>query len=96
MPISNRTKKVITAVSLFIMLAICFNIIGYILEPSSYALYFNHDLEEIEKTESRVDLAFVGASRVYRSFVPEVFEEKIGVQNVVNAGSSSQPIEASL
>lgn len=95
MPISNRTKKVITAVSLFIMLAICFNIIGYILEPSSYALYFNHDLEEIEKTESRVDLAFVGASRVYRSFVPEVFEEKIGVQNVVNAGSSSQPIEAS-
>lgn len=95
MPISNRAKKTISALSLFIMLTICFNIIGYALEPSSYALYFNHDLEEIEKTESRVDLAFVGASRVYRSFVPEVFEEKLGFQNVVNAGSSSQPIEAS-
>lgn len=95
MPISNRAKKIISVLSLFIMLAICFNIIGYVLEPSSYALYFNHDLEEIEKTGSEVDLAFVGASRVYRSFVPEVFEENLGVKNVVNAGSSSQPIEAS-
>ena len=66
--------------------------VGELLRPVTYATDFNHDIARIEQTGQEVDMLFVGASRTYRTFVPEVFEEKLGLGCVVNAGSSSQPI----
>lgn len=81
-------------VSLFLLL--CFIILldtgmGALLSPPTYATCFNHDMAAIER-EGGADVVFVGASRVYRTFVPQVFEDVLGVRCVVNAGSSSQPI----
>ncbi len=66
-------------------------LLGDLMEPVSYGMYYNHDIEVIEK-DNECDMVFVGASRTYRSFVPQVFENEMGLHGVVNAGSSSQQI----
>ena len=90
---SFKIKKVVAFVLLCIMLIVTEMILSYLLTPISYADYFNHDIEQIKKNNEDVSMIFVGASRTYRSFVPSIFEEKIG-GTVINAGSSSQPISA--
>lgn len=67
-------------------------IIGELLTPISYADYFNHDMELIEQKNQHVDSVFIGGSRTYRTFAPKSFEEKIGWNCVVNAGTSQQPL----
>lgn len=82
-------------VSLLSIVAIFFCMdwgVGQLIQPISYATYFNHDLEMIEKSDYDSMVVFVGASRVYRTFVPKIFEEAWNVDCVLNAGSSSQPI----
>lgn len=69
--------------------------IGKALTSISYADYFKHDIESMIKENKDIDMIFIGASRTYRSFVPEIFEEKLSMENVVNAGSSSKPYSAS-
>ncbi len=88
----TRVISLITLLLLLIALEISF---GLLLEPISYATYFNHDIKELKAENADADLIFVGASRVYRSFVPEIFETELEMDNVINAGSSSQPISGS-
>ena len=66
--------------------------LGCILSPVTYATYFLHDLKEIQNSKETADIVFVGASKVYRSYVPEIFENKLGLNIVINAGSSAQPM----
>lgn len=95
MRISKSVRRGISLLSLLALLLVGETLLATILEPISYAMYFNHDLNVLEDANADVDMVFVGASRVYRSFVPSVFEEKLGVKNVINAGSSSQYISGS-
>ena len=89
----NEIFRRVSSLVLLIFLVFAFDYgLGIVLEPVTYATYFNHDTEMIEKSGQTVDLLFVGASKVYRSFVPEVFEDELGLNCVVNAGSSAQPI----
>ncbi len=86
------------AVALLILLSLCVLVeygIGQVLTPVSYADYFKHDIESLLNEDENADMIFIGASRTYRSFVPEIFEERLGLENVINAGSSSQPYSAS-
>ena len=92
---SIALRRVVSLVVLVSMLLTVNMILGELLTPVSYADYFVHDLETIEKNNEQVDMVFVGASRVYRTFVPEVFEEELDMECVINAASSSQPICAS-
>lgn len=92
MQISKLRKRVASLSVLCIFLVTAAYLLREVLEPISYATYFNHDLKSLEENGVKVDLVFVGASRVYMSFVPEVFEEQLGIDCVINAGSSSQPI----
>lgn len=94
MQISKTLQRILSLLTLAGFLIAGNAVLRAILEPISYATYFCHDLKELEKDGETVDLVFVGASRVYRSFVPEVFEESLGMDCVINAGSSSQPISA--
>lgn len=63
-----------------------------ILEPVSFATYFNPNIREIEESGVKVDMVFLGASRTQRTFVPQVFEDELGYDCVVNAGSVLQPV----
>ncbi len=84
----NKTfKRVISLLSLVAMI-ICLNWgIGEVLKPITYATYFNHDISTIEESEHGADIIFIGASRVYRTFVPKIFEGCWNVDSVINAGS---------
>jgi hypothetical protein len=89
----NKTfKRVISLLSLVAMLIFMNWGIGKVLEPITYATYFNHDISTIEESENGADIVFIGSSRVYRTFVPQIFEDGWNVGCVVNAGSSSQPL----
>jgi len=88
----SKYKRQLNLLSLVLMLVATLVLVGKMLTPVTYTSYFRHDLDI---TETDYDLIFIGASRTYRSFVPHIFEEKLGYKNVLNAGSSSQTIAGS-
>ena len=80
-----------------VLLLICFFILfdtgmKELLSPIYFADYFIHDIELIEKSGQDVDILFIGASRTLKSFAPQIFENIMGVNCVLNAGSGAQPI----
>lgn len=85
-------RRILAVLLLLVFLILLDTWMGDLLSPVTYAFCFNHDVQQIEKTGKNADIVFVGASRVYRTFVPQILEEKLGVDCVVNAGSSAQPI----
>ena len=60
-------------------------------KPVTYADFFNHDLAVIEERGVQADLVLVGASTVYRSFIPQEIENNLDVDVVINGGTSAQP-----
>ena len=67
--------------------------LGYLLEPVTYGnAFFTRDIRELEKSGTNADVVFIGTSRTQRTFAPEVFEDEWGLNCVINAGSSAQPI----
>ena len=94
MHVSNR--PIVKLLLSFLLIAVflipsCF-VLGKVLSPVTYSDYFNHDLEKLEENKEDIDLLLVGDSRLYSSFDARIFEEKLGLDNVVVASSSSQPI----
>lgn len=68
--------------------------LGYLLEPVTYTTYFNHDIRELEKAGEKADAIFLGGSRALRTFDTRVFEDEWGMKCVLNAGSVLQPYAA--
>lgn len=68
-------------------------ILSFCLTPITYSRFLKRDLKEMEKNGEEIDLLLIGSSRVYRTYVPSVFEEEIdGIGCVINAGTSAQPL----
>lgn len=91
---SKTFKRILSLVVLFTLFAAGNQVLGEVLRPVGYATYFNHDLQQIEESGQEADLVFIGASRMYRAFVPQVFEDTLEMDCVINAASSAQPISA--
>lgn len=89
-----KKKMRLIAASLFfcIMFIGCGEFFRYILidDTTSYTRITFHEMYE----QDDIDVLFVGSSHCYRSFVPEIFDEKLGV-NTFNCGSSDQQIDGS-
>lgn len=85
-------RRIISLITLCAMLFFVFKCVGDILSPVSYQEYFERDLEIIENENQTVDMMFVGASRVYMTMIPSVFEEKMNKNCVIVAGTAEQPI----
>lgn len=92
MPTSNKRKRIASIITIVVYLVIACTTLHFVLAPISYATYYNCDIRNLKRENATVEMAFVGASRVYRSYIPAIFEEELGLDNVLNAGSSSQPI----
>lgn len=92
---NKNRKRVASVLVLVIYLILSFTILGFIVEPVSFSMYYNHDLREISKQNRSVDMVFVGASRTYRSFIPSTFEEELGLDCVINGGTSLQLMSSS-
>ena len=69
--------------------------LGRILTPVGGAMYFRDEVRELSEQGVRADILFLGTSRVFHSFVPEVFEEEMGLDCVINGGSGTQRPESS-
>lgn len=92
---SKTKKRLFTLLSLVLMLLVVEGALGYALENVSFSTFFNRDMDEIESQGGKADMVFIGASRVYHVYPPALFEEKLGMDCVINAGSSGQSIAGS-
>ena len=59
-------------------------------DTSSYTRVTFHEMYE----QDNIDVLFVGSSHCYRSFIPEILDEKLGC-NTFNAGTSAQTLDGS-
>lgn len=85
-------RRIISLITLLAMIFFVFRGVGDLLSPVSYQEYFERDLEIIENENQKVDMMFVGASRVYMTMIPSVFEEKMNRDCVIVAGTAEQPV----
>lgn len=91
----NKVVRRILSLVLLICLVIVLDLLmEYLLSKVTYANWFNASVREIEASGEDADLVFIGASRTHRTFVPQVFREKLNLTWVLNAGSSGQPVRA--
>ena len=92
----NKTLgRVLSLLSIVLLIIGMDQGLGYLLEPVdsvSYATYFNCDIRQLEKAGEKADAVFAGASRTHCTFDPAVFEEELGLNCAINAGTPGQPI----
>ncbi len=69
--------------------------IGYLVVPVNSATYLKKEISEYKEKGIDAGIVFLGSSRVYHGFVPEIFEKKLGMDLVINAGSGTQRPESS-
>lgn len=89
-----QTSKTLKRILVIVLTAI-FTLLGIfamnfcLTRPSLTELYVHHVNELKEKGEN-VDMIFVGASRMYHGLNPDVFEEELGFDHVLNNATPSQ------
>lgn len=69
----------------------------FCLEPVTYTYYLEKDLKELKRQDKEPDIVLVGDSRIYRSFIPEIMDERFGdgTHCTLNTGTGSQSIQES-
>ena len=87
-------KRIISIVILAAVLIVGGYFLGYALTPPNFNMHIAHELKQIEEGSGKIDMMFVGASRVYHSFIPTIFEEKLGYEEVYNFGAANAPYSA--
>lgn len=88
----KRVKRIMLCLLFCVMFIGCGELFRYILidDTASYTRITFHEMYEQEN----IDVLFVGSSHCYRSFVPEIFDDKLGI-TAFNAGTSSQHLDGS-
>ncbi len=93
MPASKRILKTIGSLFVIVIMTIVLAYaLGWALTPVTYADYYDHEMSLLEESGTQIDLLMVGDSRLYSSFDARIFEEELGLDNVVVASTASQPI----
>ncbi|MBR4420924.1 MAG: hypothetical protein IKS69_00145 [Erysipelotrichaceae bacterium] len=85
-------KRAMSLLLIAVMTVVLAYDLGRALTPVTYADFYNHEMNLLEDSGAEIDLLMVGDSRLYSSFDPHIFEEKLGLKNVVVASTASQPI----
>ncbi len=92
----NRIFKAVTLIILVVVFLVVTEVVlGRALNGVNSNTYFSMEMAAYEKEGREADILFLGSSRVYHGFVPEVFEQKLGMDLVINAGSATQRPESS-
>ncbi|MBQ6560456.1 MAG: hypothetical protein IJL85_06460 [Erysipelotrichaceae bacterium] len=85
-------KRILSLFMIVLMTAVFAFALGKALTPVTYADFYNHEMNLLEDSGTEIDLLMVGDSRLYSSFDARIFEEELGLDNVVVASTASQPI----
>lgn len=91
---SKTLRRIVSPLLLVCSLVLLDTVVGNLLRPVAFADWFNHDIQRIESSGQQADMVFIGASRTHYTFVPRVFQEKMGLGCVVNAASAGQVLSA--
>ncbi len=83
-------KKIVL---LFCLLFIFEQVLGFALEPVTYQHYLELELNRKLSENQRLDMTFIGNSRISCCFIPSVFSNNMeDVECAINAGTGSQGI----
>jgi len=85
----SKTKIFIKVIIFAIISSLIFFMLEFLLVPST--IYTRVMMHELYNQKEPIDIAFIGASRIYRGINPQVFDEKLNV-NSFNASSSAQVV----
>lgn len=88
----KNVKRVVACLLFCVMFIGCGEFFRYILidDTGSYTRITFHEMYEQEN----IDVLFVGSSHCYRSFIPEIFDDELGIASF-NGGTSSQNLDGS-
>ena len=88
---NSNWKCLLRALCFFLVVVMVLGACSFALyDDSTYTRLFLHEMYESEP----IDLAFIGGSITYKSFVPEIWDEALGLHSF-NFGSSAQTPDAS-
>lgn len=90
MQTSKAAKRILVIVLTLLLIAGGIFSMKLCLSPASATELFNHYVGELQENGENVDLVFVGASRVYYGFDPDIFEEELGIDNALNDATPAQ------
>lgn len=90
MQTSKTGKRIAVILITLLVFAAGLAVFKYVLTGVDINRQFNERLEEIKDAGENVDMVFVGGSRTYRSFDPDIFDEELGLNNSTNIGTPSQ------
>ncbi len=76
-------------------LGVAEGVLSYFLTSVGSSTYFKDELKQYKAEGLEADILFLGSSRVFEGFVPQVFEEELGMGLVLNGGSATQRPESS-
>lgn len=87
-------KKIVLMAAVLLLLEAFFS---FCLEPVTYTYYLNQDLKKMKEVGQEPDVVLVGDSRIYRTFVPEILDERLddGSHCTLNTGTGSQTVQSS-
>ena len=74
---SKWINRLLSIAVLCCILFVSLHFLGKALTPTSASNYFNHDVKEAVEDGENVELVFIGASRMARSFIPSVIKEEM-------------------
>ena len=69
--------------------------LGRLLTPVNSAVYFRDEIRKMKENGEHADILFLGTSRIYQSVYPEILEEKLDVNCVINGGTATQRPDSS-
>lgn len=88
---SSNCKLLLRAICFCLVVVIVLGVCNYAMyDDSTYTRLFLHEMYESEP----IDLAFISGSITYKAFVPEIWDEVLGVHSF-NLGSSAQTPDGS-
>lgn len=87
-------KRIISVICVAALFIACNEALRYILIDDTES-YTRVSMHQLYNSEENIEIAFVGSSHVYRSFVPEITDAGFGAYTF-NCGSSSQKMDGSL
>ncbi|MCR5251734.1 MAG: hypothetical protein K6E50_14140 [Lachnospiraceae bacterium] len=70
-------------------------LLGSLLQPLGTSRYFRDEVAVYAAEGKQADIVFLGSSRTFQTYAPEVLERELGLELVINAGSATQRPESS-
>lgn len=87
---SKKKNRILIPILIAVMFVALLLSLRWAIMPYTVTHAYVEHTHDLEKAGKNSDMIFIGASRTYRGFDPEVFEKELGLENVLNDGTPAQ------